>query len=118
VGESRPARRSSARRAARADLQRGRGREPDPAGRGRESRRGQEGRLGLPGLRGASPTAMVQALVLLVGQQPALQPLPLAHGRHGHYRAAARRTGPRRHPGRGLPMLARRLQELRTIPAV
>jgi hypothetical protein len=67
VGEPRAARRGPPRRASRADLQRGRGGEPDPAGRGRESRRWQEGRLGLPRLRSPRTAAMVQALVLLVG---------------------------------------------------
>ena len=79
MGEPWLAGRGSASGASGADLQRGRRGEPDSAGRGRQSRRRQKGRLGLPGLRCPRPAAMVQALLLPMGQQPAVFKVLLAH---------------------------------------
>jgi hypothetical protein len=118
MGEPWPARRGPPRHPARADLQRGRGGEPDLAGRSREHVCGQEGCLGLPRLRRPGTPALVQAVVLLVGQQPGVFAMLLANRRRRHHPANAGRASTRRQPGRGLSVFARRLRQLRALPTI
>lgn len=118
MGEPWTPRRGSSRHPTGADLQRGRGGEPNIAGRGREHGCRQEGRLGLPRLRCPRTPPMVQAILLLVGQQPAVLAMLLTNRRRWHHSTTTRRASPWRQPGRGLPMLPRGLQKLRALPTI
>jgi hypothetical protein len=83
MGEPRTTRRGPSRHPARADLQRGRRGEPNTAGRGREH--GKEGCLGLPRLRRPRTPPMVQAILLLLGQQPAMLAMLLTNRCRWHH---------------------------------
>lgn len=74
--------------------------------------------MGLPGLCGARALAMVQALVLQLGQQPCMLSVLLSHHRRWHGRATPRRTSPGCQPGRALQVLGRAMRCLRTISSI
>lgn len=118
MGKPWPSGRSTPGSAARTDLQRSRRGKPDSASRGREFGRRKEGSMGLPGLCGARALAMVQALVLQLGQQPCMLSVLLSHHRCWHGRATSRRTSPGCQPGRALQVLGRAMWCLRTISSI